>query len=237
MMNKDKMMINNDKKIVNKKFLIINGSPRKNGTSCSFARTIRKLAEEKNCAAEIFHVHELFAANNNWTSFKNAVGESAVIVLVSPLYVDTLPYPVVRLFEKMCIELRQVLCGKSFFAVGQCGFPDTTMLEPFLGSCRFFAEQAGMQWRGGLGYGGGSIINGAHLEDLGKKGGKIISAFALALDDVLSERTISSAAQDLLAVKIPALLLYPLAAFLNHKARKGAKKHRVDLTRKTYLKE
>lgn len=225
-------MINKDK---NKKLLIINGSPRKAGTSYSFARTIRKLAEEKNCTAEIFHVHDLYEANNNWTSFKNAAGESAVIVLVSPLYVDTLPYPVVRLFEKMCAELRQVLCGKSFFAVGQCGFPDTTMLDPFLGSCRFFAEQAGMKWKGGLGYGGGSMINGAQLENLGKKGSKIIAALELALDDVLNDRAISSAAQNLLAVKIPALLLYPLAAFLNYKARQSAKKHQADLTKKTYL--
>ena len=42
-----------------------------------------------------------------------------------------------------------------------------------------------MQFLGGLGYGGGAIINGALLEDLGKKGEKITSGFKLAVDSIV----------------------------------------------------
>ena len=93
-----------------------------------------------------------------------------------------------------------------------------------------------MNWLGGLGYGGGAIIDGALLEDLGSKGEKITAAFKLTLEDVIHGRKISSKAQDLLTLKIPKILFRPLAAFLNFKARKTAQKSGItDLARKYYL--
>ena len=222
---------------MNKKSLVIfNGSPRKNGTSYSFALTIKKLAGDEGNTAEIIHIIEYFDGKKDFDNLKAIISQSDIIGLVTPLYVDALPYPVIWFLEKLSFELKQELSGKSFFAVSQSGFPDIRLFKPLLGSCRCFAEAVGMNWLGGLGYGGGAIIDGALMENLGKKGRKITSGFKLALEDIIQGRKISSKAQDLLTLKIPTFLFRPLAAYLNHMARSTARKEGVkDIKRKVYL--
>jgi hypothetical protein len=219
-----------------KRLVILNGSPRKSGTSYSFARTIKQLAEDTGHTAEIVHIIEYFDGKKSFDSMKSTLAQHDIISVVAPLYVDTLPYPVIWFFEKLSLEMRKELRGKSFFAVGQNGFPDITLMEPLQGSCKCFAEATEMRWLGGLSYCGGAIINGELLENLGSKGRKITSGFKLALEDIFKDRQISSGAQDLLTLKIPKILYRPLAAFLNHKARITARKYGIaDLERKVYL--
>lgn len=222
--------------MMNKRLLILNGSPRKKGTSYSFGRTMKILFEEEGNSAEIQHVIEYFDEVKIFDDLKNSIEQSDIIALIAPLYVDTLPYPTIWFLEKLATEHKTDLRGKSFFAIGQCGFPDITRNEPLITSCRLFAEETGMKWLGGLSYGGGAILNGELVENLGKEGRKITLAFKLALDDLSQGREISSKSQELITVKIPKILLRPLAAFLNHKSRKLGKKNGVkDLSKKVYL--
>lgn len=218
-----------------KQLLLLNGSPRKKGTSYSFARTIKALAEDGGHTAEIVHIIEYFDGAKELENLRQMIAESQIIGLTSPLYVDALPYPVIKFFEMIASEYSQELRGKSFFAIGQCGFPDVTLLEPLLGSCQCFAAATGMQWLGGLGYGGGPMINGTNLEELGKKGGKITSAFKLLLEDVTHDRLITPQVQPALTNDVPKILYGPLAAYLNRNARKEARKLGRDLYHKPYL--
>lgn len=221
-----------------KRLLIINGSPRKKGTSYSFARTIKMLAEDTGNYAEIIHIIEYFDGEKNFEDLKSKFLQSDIISVVAPLYVDTLPYLDIWFFEKLSSEFKSELDKKDFFAIGQCGFPDITRCEPLLESCRCFADEVGMNWLGGLGYGGGAILEGALLENLGRKGKKITGAFKLALEDVFQNQNISNRAQELLTIKIPKILYRPLAALLNYNSRKTARKYGVtDLTKKVYLEE
>ncbi|GIM29739.1 hypothetical protein CPJCM30710_24050 [Clostridium polyendosporum] len=93
-----------------------------------------------------------------------------------------------------------------------------------------------MKWLGGLAFGGGSILNGAALEDLGKKGRKITSAFKLALEDVFGDKKICSKAQEVLEIKMPKVFLRPVAIYLNHLIKKTARQYGVkDVGRRVYL--
>ena len=219
-----------------KRFLILNGSPRKKGTSYSFGHTIKKLIEEEGSTAEIIHIIDYLDENKNIHDLKNIILQSDIISFISPLYVDTLPYPAIWFFEKLTVEFIHELQGKRFFAIAQCGFPNIALCEPLLESCMYFAEETGIKWMGGLAYGGGAIINGELLENLGRKGKKITTAFKLALKDVLYGEIISSEPQKLLTVKIPKFLYPLLVAFLNYNSRKTARKYGVtDLSKRTYL--
>lgn len=219
-----------------KKLILLNGSPRKNKTSYSFARTIKMLAEDIGCVVEIFHVIDYFDGKYTLDELKASILTSDVIGLVAPLYVDTLPYPNIWLFDKLYQELENEQQGKDFFMIGQCGFPDITLCQPMIESCRYFAETVGMNWLGGLSYGGGSIIDGELLENLGRKGKKITSAFKLALEDIFQGKKISSKPQELLTLRIPKIIYRPLAAFLNYKIKQTARKHGVtDIFKKVYL--
>ncbi len=219
------------------RILLLNGSPRKNGTSASFARSLKRLAEDEGHSAEIIHIIEYLDGVKEMVEIKHRIEESGIIGLITPLYVDALPYPVIWLMEKLSAEFCRELRGKYFFAIAQNGFPDITLFEPLLESCRYFAEENGMQYLGGLAYGGGAIINGALLENLGKKGQKITNGFKMALDSIILGETIPALAQETITVRIPKVLYWPLTAYLNRKARQTARqKYGVtNLERRVYL--
>lgn len=219
-----------------KRLLLLNGSPRKKGTSYSFSRTIKLLAEDKGSTAEIMHVIDYFDGKEDFNHLKGLIEQNDIIAIISPLYADTLPYPDIWFMEKLARDYSHELKGKDFFAIGQCGFPDITRIEPLLESSRYFALETGMNWLGGLAYGGGAMLDGALLEDLGKNGEKLISGFKLALDSILKGKEISPEVQKLITMKIPRLLNWPLAAFLNNNAKKLARENgNVDYKRKVYL--
>ncbi len=219
-----------------KRLLLINGSPRKKGTSYSFSRTLKMLAEDSGSKADIIHVIDYFDGREDIAALKALLTEADIVAIIAPLYADALPYPCIWFLEKLADEFRGKLRGKDLFALGQCGFPDNTRIEPILNSCRLFAEETGMNWLEGLAYGGGAILNGALLEDLGRKGKKITSGFKLAMDNILKGEIISSEAQEIITLRIPKLLYRPLAAYLNNNARKQARMNgNVDFTRKVYL--
>jgi len=219
-----------------KRLVLINGSPRKKGTSYSFSRTIGMLAEASGNTAEIIHAIDYFDGKEDFESLKELIIKSDIIAVISPLYADTLPYHDIWLLEKLADEYQDALKGKDFFAVGQCGFPDITRIEPLLDSCRLFAEETEMRWLGGLAFGGGPLINGAFLEELGKKGEKITLGFKLALDNILKGEKIDTDSQKLIMFNIPKLLYRPMAAYLNNNARKQARQNgNIDFARKVYF--
>lgn len=221
-----------------KKLLLINGSPRKKGTSYSFSRTIKQLAEASGCTAEIVHAIDFYDGKEDYGSLKRLISDSDIVAVIAPLYADALPFFDILLLEKLADEYGGEIKGKGFFAVGQCGFPDITRIEPLLDCCRVFAEDTGMKWLGGLAYGGGAMLNGAFLEDLGKKGEKLIAGFRLALDAVLEDKEIPLEAQKLITIKIPGILYRPLAAYLNSNTRKKAREAgNPDYARKVYLEQ
>lgn len=222
----------------NKKLLIFNGSPRKKGTSYSFARTVKKLVEEDGNTAEIIHIIEYLEEGKSIKSLKETIINSHIIALSSPLYVDSLPYPVIWFFEELIKNYNTELKGKSFFAIGQCAFPYPALIDTLINCCRCFAEEAGMKWLGGLNYGGGVLINGQLIENLGKKGTKITSAFRSALKEIYEENKISATSQKKLSKEFPRILSRPMALLLNGMIIKNAKKHgftAADIERKAYL--
>lgn len=219
-----------------KNILILNGSPRKKGTSFSFTRTLKILAEKEGCNAQIVHVIDYFDGREELENLRELIAKSDIIGLTAPLYSDALPYVDIWMLEKLADTCAKELRGKSFFAIGQCGFPDITRIEPLLEECSFFAGETGMNWLGGLAYGGGSMINGANMEDLKKKGEKITKGFKLAIDNIIRGEKIPTGAQDLITVKIPSLMYRPLAALLNSMTKKRARESgNIDYKVKAYL--
>ncbi|HWI63796.1 MAG TPA: NAD(P)H-dependent oxidoreductase [Symbiobacteriaceae bacterium] len=223
--------------MVGKRLLLLNGSPRKKGTSATFARTIGLLALDQGCIVENEHVIDFFDHRRSLQDLREQLADADVIGLCMPLYYDTVPGIVVWLFEQIWQGMPGVLKGKTIFAVSQSAYPFTRLNEPALEVCRCFAEAVGARWAGGLGYGGGVLINGAHLDEYGQKGQKLIEAFDLALTDVLAGRIIAKEPQALMETKIPRFVLPLFALGLNWMIRRDAKRHGVspDLGGQVYL--
>ncbi|HWQ29419.1 MAG TPA: NAD(P)H-dependent oxidoreductase [Negativicutes bacterium] len=83
-----------------KKLLLINGSPRKKGTSASFARTIKILAESNGSQADIIHIIDYFDGREDIDSLKELIEQADIIAVSAPLYADTLPYADIWFLER-----------------------------------------------------------------------------------------------------------------------------------------
>ena len=91
-----------------------------------------------------------------------SVNEAQLMVLTFPLYVDCLPYPMIRSLEIIAAHCKtdtgNGMNPKQVVAVVNCGFPEAHHNQTALDICRQFTRQMGWVWSGGLSMGGGGIM-------------------------------------------------------------------------------
>ena len=115
-----------------------------------------------------------------------------VVVLVAPSYLDELPAVTQRLLEDVW-ERRAELDGHAplFYGVAHSGFPEPIQRRAELRSMRFFAEQMGWTWMGGVGFGGTSPIDGRPLDEAGMFSRQLRKVLPLAAADIAAAREFS----------------------------------------------
>jgi hypothetical protein len=77
-----------------------------------------------------------------------------LVVLAFPLYVDSLPAPVIAALEKIAAQRLGRSTRQRFTAIANCGFPEASHNAPALAICSEFARQSGFAWAGSLALGG-----------------------------------------------------------------------------------
>jgi hypothetical protein len=98
-----------------------------------------------------------------------------LIILSFPLYADGIP----ARFKAVLMEIAQAQTGRKFCAaLVQCGFLESRQNDTAIEMCRLFARDAGFEWLGGLGRGGGGMLDGKPLE----KAPGLLTATRKALD-------------------------------------------------------
>jgi hypothetical protein len=154
------------------------------------------------------------------------LGQADVVALATPLYVDSLPAPVTAALERLA-RVRQAAPSPRprFLAMVNCGFPEAVHTDTALAICRRFAPEAGLDWIGGLGIGGGGMFEGKALAELGGRARNLTRALTLTADSIVQGGTIPAEAQRLAReLTIPAWL-YRLIG--ERGFRKEARKHGV----------
>lgn len=207
--------------------LLINGSSRKMKTTYQFAKSF---CEYSVASCEILWVHDCL---NDVKLLADKILEADTVGIFAPLYVDTLPAAVIELLEGLS-HYPVCLKHKRLFCFGQSGFPDVTRMVPLEEVCRCFAEEMAMEWLGSLAYGGGAIIDGNPLFEIGKKGKNLLKGIRKASEDIALGNMISDDAKAHFKSDIP-IASYPLLAmYLNHSAKKQGKKNGVDIYSRYY---
>jgi hypothetical protein len=126
-----------------------------------------------------------------------AVDEADLFMVVTPLYVDSLPYLVTRSLE---VIARQELRGhQRLAAVINCGFPEAAQCDTALAILECFARRVGFEWAGGLALGGGASIDGRPLERLGGMTRKVRTALDQAADALVRGEPVPDSAVTQLA--------------------------------------
>ncbi|MGW8180457.1 MAG: hypothetical protein ACWGQW_17110 [bacterium] len=191
--------------------LLILGSPRALNKSTSYSLSIFLLAqlEAKGISTSFIHVQRAVRNQEGMATLLCCFERAELIVLSCPLYVDSLPAPVVRVMEMLSTQhLVETSAERRLAAIVNCGFPEARHTEIALAICRCFANQTGLRWVGGLGLGGGEALKGRRLEEAGGLARNIRRSLLLTADSLSQGKPIPEKACQLISKPLVPYWLY-----------------------------
>ena len=215
--------------------LIVQGSRRPKSNTGAIARDLAARLASDGAAAELWRVPRWSAGPEATVEALEKLAGADVVVLVAPSYLDELPAVTQRLLEEVW-ERRAALAGHAplFYGISHSGFPEPIQRRAELRSMRFFAEQMGWRWMGGIGFGGTSPIDGRPLAEAGMFSRQLRRVLPLVAADIAAGRELS-AKTIRLADKSP----FPMPrgmiiGLINSRTRKVAKAKRLELGDRVY---
>ena len=197
--------------------LLLVGSPRtRNSTSYSLGGYLFERLGAQSIHTETIYLHTVLSTPEKRKALLDAVDGADLVTLAFPLYVDSLPAPVMEGLERIAAHRRGRAQARRqlFTAIANCGFPEAHHNATALAICDTFARQAEFQWAGSLALGGGQGIVGRPLAELGGRTIPLRKALELAAEALAQGQAIPKAAQDMMAKPpIPAWLYRLLGGY------------------------
>ena len=135
------------------KTLFINCSPKKRFSASAYFLSLQRLFVKGEKATEKLRNRKDHA--RILEELRNA--DSVVFCL--PLYVDGVPSHVLRFLKEAEAFCRENSLHPNLFCIANNGFIEGCQNEPLLQVLENFCERAGLSWRGGVGIGGGVMLN------------------------------------------------------------------------------
>lgn len=149
------------------------------------------------------------------TKFLAIVDQADLILFAFPLYIDSLPYLMMKSLEVMAkhFATHPQSKPKRLFAIANNGFPEVHHNALALAICQRFAIDTNMTWHGGLALGAGEAMIGGHPLETPQSAGRlpvkpVIQALDMASEALASGQNVPPKAAQLLA-KPPIPLLPP----------------------------
>lgn len=217
--------------------LLLVGSPRgRNSTSHSIGAYLMEQLAARGVETETVLIYPALNNPQKMEALLNQIDSADLTVLAFPLYVDTLPAPVILLLERLAAHrAARPTLGGDFAALVNCGFPEWQHTQNALAICAEFAAQTDLNWRGSLALGAGEgMVHGAPLD---KVGGQVIplqKALTLAAESLAQGQPIPAAAQKFLEKPFIPAWLYRLLGGVGWKQQAKRWGAQNDLKRKTY---
>ncbi len=215
--------------------LVIDGSRRPKSNTGAIARELQAQLERAGRTVDLWRVPKWGAGPETTTEALEKLAEVDAVVLVAPSYLDELPAVTQRLLEDVW-ERRAELDGHAplFYGIAHSGFPEPIQRRAELRSMRFFAEQMGWTWMGGIGFGGTSPIDGRPLDEAGLFSKQVRKVLPLASADVAASHPFSPetvARSEKSPFPIPRRVM---SALVNARTRKAARDKQLELDAKVY---
>jgi len=204
--------------MTNNKVAYILGSSRKKKNTYAFAKSLMHSFEKRNFESTVLYSIDNY--NRLTETFISTIKESETICILCPLYADFIPFHLVKVLELLESQKDLSLKGKKLFGFSQCAFPFYRLNECSISSMAFFVRHTAMHWTGGLMYGGAGMMDCESLDELGKKGQKMILAMDLAAEGIIQSGKVPSQSQELLQMNIPSFLKRPVMWFINRNVKK-----------------
>ncbi|MFX1281855.1 MAG: hypothetical protein ACFFA3_21070 [Promethearchaeota archaeon] len=188
-----------------KKALLLIGSPKgENSTSASLGNYLILKLEELGNKNERLFVHRIVNREEKIQEMFQMIENVDLLILTFPLYVDSLPAPVIKVMELIKEHYINLENKKSqtFIAIVNNGFPEASQNQIALKICEIFSKECGFQWKGGIAFGGGGAIDGAPLLEKGGMVRNIIKGLDMVAQALHENKDIPQEAIELLAKKL-----------------------------------
>ena len=194
-----------------KRILLLVGSAKLNRSTSEVLGTyvLNKLCE-KGFESRTLFAHKILKSDTAKDELISSVNKADLIVLAFPLFIDCLPYPVIRMLEHIASN-RQAngnMKNQSLLCIVNCGFPEAHQNDTAIAICRQFAREAGFDWAGGLALGAGEGIAGRNLSEVKGLARNVIKSLDLAIEALTDGKPVSQKAIDLMAKPLMPKWLY-----------------------------
>ena len=135
------------------KTVFINCSPKKRFCASAYFLALQRLfvGGEK--------VTEKLRTPTDHNRILEQLRDADAVVFCLPLYVDGIPSHVLRFMEEMEAYCKENRLGLRVFCIANNGFIEGKQNEPLMQAFEHFCTRAGLSWGGGVGIGGGVMLN------------------------------------------------------------------------------
>ena len=162
--------------------LLLVGSPRSSkSTSAALGSYVMESLSAAGLQTSTLHVASCLRSEEETRNLVTSALEADLVTVAFPLYVDSLPAPLIHALELIARARSRAQASKPqlLAVIVNCGFPEAAHNRIAVAICRQFARQTGFGWAGGMLLGGGEgVVNGTPLKELGGRA----KPMTLALD-------------------------------------------------------
>jgi hypothetical protein len=134
--------------------MIINGSPKKKGGASAFFGNVLRCMLFPN----IVTTKNIGISRDYQEIFDNLQNTDAVVFSV-PLYIDSIPSHFIHFLKEMEQYCRNNKCKFMLYVISNSGFIGGHQNQAHLEQYKCWCERANIAWGGGLGIGGGVMLN------------------------------------------------------------------------------
>ena len=133
--------------------IFINGSPKKRFCASSYFLFLQRLfvGGEK--------VNEHLRTKGDYQRILDRLPGADAVVFGLPLYVDGVPSHVLGFLEEMERFCKEKALHLQVYVIANNGFIEGKQNEPLMQVMEHFCQRAGLTWGGGVGIGGGVMLN------------------------------------------------------------------------------
>ena len=135
------------------KTVLINCSPKKQFCASAYFLSLQRLFVGGQ------KVNETLRTPADHGRILQQLRDAQTVVFVLPLYVDGVPSHVLRFMQEMETCCKQNGLRLGVYCVANNGFIEGRQNEPLMQVFEHFCERAGLRWGGGVGIGGGVMLN------------------------------------------------------------------------------
>ncbi len=135
------------------KTVLINGSPKRRLSASSYFLLLQRLFVGGQ------KVTETLRTPADHSRILAQLDDAQAVVFCLPLYVDGIPSHVLHFMEEMEAYCTRNGLHLSVYCIANNGFIEGRQNEPLMQAFEHFCTRAGLSWGGGVGIGGGVMLN------------------------------------------------------------------------------